>query len=141
MTTIAITGISGYLAKTVLPRLQTEPEIENIIGIGIAPLSGCSKKVTFYRGDVRDSQMARWLSGTDILLHLAFMVQEIHDKKKGREINVEGIKNVLKAAVKNDIRKIIYTSSVAAYGAHPDNTVGITEDFGINPPPFCRPAI
>ncbi len=131
MTTIAITGINSYFAKTVLSKLLADPEIEKIIGIDIAPYSGSPEKVTFYQGDVRGSQMADWLSGADMLMHLAFIVQEIHDKKKTHDINVEGTKNVLQAAVKNDIRKIIYTSSIAAYGAHPDNPIGMTEDFRI----------
>jgi UDP-glucose 4-epimerase len=131
MTTIAITGINSYFAKTVLPKLQADAEIERIIGIDIAPFSGSSEKVIFHQGDVRGTQMKDWLSGADMLMHLAFIVQEIHDKKKTHDINVEGTKNVLQAAVKNGIRKIVYTSSIAAYGAHPDNPIGITEDFRI----------
>ena len=45
MTTIAITGINSYFAKTVLSKLQADPEIEKIIGIDIAPFSGSPEKV------------------------------------------------------------------------------------------------
>ena len=47
MTTIAITGINSYFAKTVLPKLEADPEIESIIGIDVTPWKGPENKEKF----------------------------------------------------------------------------------------------
>jgi UDP-glucose 4-epimerase len=49
MTTLAITGINSYFARMVLPRLQSDPDIDKIIGIDIAPFGQDVKKVDFFR--------------------------------------------------------------------------------------------
>lgn len=135
MSTVAITGINAYFAKTVLPKLEDDPEIEKIIGIDVTPWEQDFAKVDYYREDVRSPRIRGLLSGADTLLHLAFIVQEIHDKKKTHQINLEGSANVFRAAAANGVRKIVYTSSIVAYGSHPDNPVGITEDFRLKPNP------
>jgi UDP-glucose 4-epimerase len=128
MTTIAITGINSYFAKTVLPKLMADPEIESIIGIDVTPWTGEGSKVAFFQEDVRKREIYTLLKDADIVLHLAFIVEEIRDKKKTHAINVEGSKNVFQACAANGVKKIVYTSSIAAYGAHPDNPIGITEE-------------
>lgn len=129
MTTIAITGINSYFAKTLLPKLLADKEIESIIGIDVTPWQGQENKVTFFQEDVRKREIYSILKDVDIVLHLAFVVEEIRDKKKTHEINVEGSKNVFLACSANGVKKIIYTSSIAAYGAHPDNPLRITEGY------------
>ena len=128
MTVVAITGINSYFAKSVLPKLQQDPEIKKIIGIDINPWTSDYKKVTFFQEDIRSDNLADLLDGVDTVLHLAFIVEEIHDKKKTHDINIGGSRNVFEACAAANVKKIIYTSSVAAYGSHPDNPIGITED-------------
>jgi UDP-glucose 4-epimerase len=129
MTTVAITGVNSYFARMVLPRLQNDPDIKKIIGIDIAPFELDDKKVEFFREDVRSDKLPGLLKGVDTVLHLAFIVEEIHDKKKTHEINIDGSKNVFRSCVESGVKKIVYTSSIAAYGAHPDNPIGITEEY------------
>ncbi|MBW2141307.1 MAG: NAD-dependent epimerase/dehydratase family protein [Deltaproteobacteria bacterium] len=129
MTSIAITGVNSYFAKTVLPKLEADPEIERIVGIDVTPWTSDFKKVAFFQEDVRSDNLPNLLKNVDTVLHLAFIVNEIHDKKKTHEININGSKNVFKACVENNVKKIIYTSSIASYGAHPDNPIGITENY------------
>ena len=49
---VAITGISSYLAKCLVPKLEKDDDIEGIIGIDIAPLIETYKKVKFYQADI-----------------------------------------------------------------------------------------
>jgi nucleoside-diphosphate-sugar epimerase len=100
MTTIAITGINSYFAKTLLPKLHADKEIKSIIGIDVTPWQGQENKVTFFQEDVRKREIYSILKDVDIVLHLAFVVEEIRDKKKTHEINVEGSKYL---AVKKDL--------------------------------------
>ena len=129
MTVVAITGINSYFAGTVLPLLEADPEVSRIIGIDIAPWKRNDGKVDFFQQDVRGPEIRDILREADTVMHLAFIVQEIHDKKKTHDINIQGSKNVFQACAAAGLRKIIYTSSIASYGAHPDNVIGMTEDF------------
>lgn len=131
---IAITGINGYFASTLLPKLQTDPEVDKIIGIDINDFKGeDASKVEFFREDVRSPRLAEIVSGVDALFHLAFIVGEIRDKAKTHDINVNGSRNVFKACISNGIPKVIYTSSMTAYGAHPENPPVLNEDCPLHP--------
>jgi len=135
MRTIAITGINSYFAKVLLPLLDRDSRIEKIIGIDITPWQGTSAKVVFFREDVRSNRIRDLLKGADTVIHLAFVVQEIHDKRLTHDVNINGSKNVFEACAANRIRKLVYTSSTAAYGACPDNPIGIREDHPRRPNP------
>ena len=50
-----------------------------------------------------------------------------------RAVNVEGTLNAFRAAAAAGARRFVYASSVAAYGFHPDNPVGMTEDWPVRP--------
>ncbi len=126
--TVAITGVNSYFASTLLPRLQADPEVEKIIGIDVTPWKGGYRKVEFHRVDTRDAGIINILKDVDVLFHLAFVVGEIQDKEKTRDININGSKNVFQACVTNNIKKVIYTSSMTVYGAHKHNPLGFTED-------------
>ncbi len=126
--TVAITGVNSYFASTILPHLQADPEIEKIIGIDVTPWRGGFSKVDFHREDIRSEKIHEILKECDVLFHLAFVVGEIRDKEKTRDININGSKNIFQACVKHGIRKVIYTSSMTVYGSHKDNPVGFTEE-------------
>jgi nucleoside-diphosphate-sugar epimerase len=48
-----------------------------------------------------------------------------------RSINIEGTLNVFRAAAAAGARRFVYASSVAAYGFHPDNPIGMTENWPV----------
>ncbi len=129
---VAITGVNSYFASTLLPLLEADPEIEEIIGIDVTPWKGGFKKVRFHREDIRSQKMESLLKGVDVVFHLAFIVDEIHDKKKTLDININGSKNVFCACAANRIKKVIYSSSMTVYGAHQDNALGFTEESPLN---------
>ena len=80
------------------------------------------------RADVRDPDFARFLDGCDALVHLAFIVTGAPPRDVFDAINVGGSKNVMGAAVRVGIKKIVYTSSVAAYGVVHGHPRPIVED-------------
>ena len=49
------------------------------------------------------------------------------------QINVEGTLNAFRAAAAAGARRFVYASSVAAYGFHRDNPVGMSEDWPARP--------
>ena len=88
---------------------------------------GLSKKVAYQRGDVLDRQSVDALvKGADVVVHLAFII--VGDPGEARTINLEGSRNVFEAAVAAGAKRLVYTSSVAAYGFHEDNPQPLSEE-------------
>jgi UDP-glucose 4-epimerase len=124
---IGITGISGYLGGLLAKSLVESDAVESITGIDLKEPLFKHKKIKFVRCDVRDKTLEKALTGCDTVVHLTFIVQEIKDKKLTYDINLNGTKNLLAACGKNNPRKIVVASSVAAYGCV-DRNYTITED-------------
>lgn len=128
MSTVAITGVSGYIAQRLVHRLDADENIERIIGIDVVEPKFRPRKLDFHRLDIRDPQIAEIVSGADAVVHLAFILNPMQDEQLMRDINVGGTRNVLDAVAKSGARKLVYTSSMVAYGARPDNDYPLTEE-------------
>ncbi|MEW6444239.1 MAG: SDR family oxidoreductase [bacterium] len=137
MSIVAITGVSSYFAQGLLPLLQGDVRIEKIVGFDIKPPRRPVAKLEFHQKDVRDPGIGALFEKADTVVHLAFIVDEPKDKSVSRSINVEGSRNVLQAIEGKPVRKILYTSSIASYGAHPDNPLDLTEDRPLRPTVDC----
>jgi len=129
---VAVTGVTGQFGKAVAHAFEAEPEIEEVVGIARRPFDPASeglRKLSFRRGDVRDPGLRELFEGCDVVVHLAFVIAgKREDHEQRRAINIEGSRNVFAAAAEAGARRIVYASSVAAYGARPDNPELITED-------------
>src|SRR5207302_8918064 len=91
-------------------------------------------KMTYQQGDVRDPEaLRRAFSGADVVVHLAFMITGNASRETIRGINVEGTLNTFEAAAAAGARRFVYASSVAAYGFHRDNPVGMKETWPTRP--------
>jgi nucleoside-diphosphate-sugar epimerase len=125
---VAVTGGSGLLGTVVLRKLAADRSITGIVSLDLRPPVVASKKVTVVRADVTDPDFARHLEGCDALVHLAFIVVSWAPREVMQAINVEGSKNVIRAAAKAGIKTIVYTSSVAAYGVVDGHPKPIVEE-------------
>jgi nucleoside-diphosphate-sugar epimerase len=84
------------------------------------------RKTEYRQGDVLDPDaVAELVAEADVVVHLAFIIMGGHEET--RRINLEGSRNVFEAAARSRARRLVYTSSVAAYGFHRDNPQPITE--------------
>ncbi len=126
---LVIAGAASAICSVVLPVIDREESITDILAIDIKAPKFKSPKIRFVKMDIRDPGLEKHMEGYDTLLNFAFIVAEIFDKKVTRDININGVRNVLNAAVKAKMKKIVHFSSIAAYGSHPDNPVGIHEDW------------
>jgi len=64
----------------------------------------------------------------DVLIHLAFVLNPVHDEQTMYDIDVNGTQNVLEAASAAGVGHVLVTSSTTAYGAFADNPVPLTEE-------------
>lgn len=133
--TVLITGINSYFASTLLPRLDTDPGIDKIIGLDITPWKGGFQKVDFYKTDIRDQSVGRLFKNVDTVFHLAYTVGEIREKGKAHDINIDGSKNIFIACIENNVKKVVYASSLTVYGSFPDTPLGLNEECAMAPNP------
>ena len=134
--TVAVTGPTGTFGFGLMPLLQDDDRIGKIVGIARRPFDpgehGWSK-MEYRRGDVRDETVLKEaFTDADVVVHLAFLIVG-GNKGTTRAINIDGTLNVFRAAAAAGVKRFVYASSVAAYGFHSDNPVGMTEDWPTRP--------
>jgi nucleoside-diphosphate-sugar epimerase len=128
--TIAVTGPTGEIGKAVVAALERSREVSSIVGMARRPFDPAAhgwKKVSYRRGDVLDRDAVRELvRDADVVVHLAFMI--MGGAKESRAVNLVGSRNVFEETVAAGAQRLVYASSVAAYGFHRDNPQPLTED-------------
>ncbi len=132
---VAITGASGYLGKLLLSALAKDQKVERIIAMDVLPPSmpQKSKKVEFIQLDVCEDDISKTIRGVDVLIHMAYILWRYPDSKDLDKVNIQASCKVFDAAVKADVRKLIFTSSTVAYGIHADNPTPLTEEHPLRP--------
>ena len=129
MERLLITGASGYIGGKLASLLNEKAEVKEIVGIDIREPSAGLEKLTFHKADVREPiEHILKDHGIDTVIHTAYIVPPIHNKRVMEDVNVNGTRNVLSSCLKADVKQILYTSSATAYGFHRDNKVPLTED-------------
>lgn len=135
--TVAVTGPTGTFGFGLIPLLEDDDRIGKVVGIARRPFDPAAHgwtKMDYRRGDVRDIvELARAFEGADVVVHLAFLITGRAARETIREINVEGTVNAFRAAATAGARRFVYASSVAAYGFHRDNPIGMTEQWPVRP--------
>jgi UDP-glucose 4-epimerase len=125
---VAVTGCTSDFGTVILPRLFEDEDVEEIVGIDLREPRVADPKLRFEREDVRSQRIAELVDGCEAVIHLAFIVAEIHDKVATHDINIGGSRNVIEAAHAGGAKRLVLASSVASYGMHEDNPVPLTED-------------
>jgi nucleoside-diphosphate-sugar epimerase len=135
--TVAVTGPTGTFGSGLVPLLQNEPRVQRIVGLARRPFDPAERgwtKMEYRRGDVRDPDTLREaFADADVVVHLAFLITGNASRETARAINVEGTLNVFRTAAEAGARRFVYASSLAAYGFHRDNPIGMTEDWPVRP--------
>jgi nucleoside-diphosphate-sugar epimerase len=134
--TVAVTGPTGTFGLALMPLLQEDDQVARVIGIARRPFDPAERgwtKMEYRRGDVREADALRAsFEGADVVVHLAFLILS-GGKDKTRAINVEGTLNAFRAAAEAGAKRFVYASSIAAYGFHRDNPIGMSEDWATRP--------
>ena len=133
---VAVTGPTGTFGVALMPLLEEDDRVARVRGIARRPFEPQERgwrKMEYHRGDVRDPDALRSaFEGADVVVHLAFLIVG-GARETTRAINVEGTLNAFRAATDAGARRFVYASSIAAYGFHRDNPIGIPEDWATRP--------
>jgi len=98
----------------------------------LVPADDRPEEVKFFQGDVRYLEAVKEASaGVDIVFHNVAHVPLTKDKELSESVNIPGTRNLLEAALTQKVRKVVYTSSSAVFGAVKSNPV--TEDTVLTP--------
>src|SRR3954471_22790522 len=128
--TVAVTGPTGDIGKPLLRALDRAREVRRVVGMARRPFDpeGMGlRKVEYRQGDVtRREDVEALVKGADVVVHLAFVI--VAGSAQSREVNLTGSRNVFEATAAAGAKRLVYASSVAAYGFHADNPQPLTED-------------
>jgi nucleoside-diphosphate-sugar epimerase len=128
--TVAVTGPTGEMGQAFIRALERTKSVARVVGMSRSPFDPAEhrwKKTAYRRGDVLDRQAVDDLvAEADVVVHLAFIIHGTLDES--RRVNLDGSRNVFEATVAAGAKRLVYTSSAAAYGFHKDNPPLLRED-------------
>lgn len=132
MAKLVVTGGSGFLGFHICKKLADKYEKILVLDIDTFRAEEYPKNVEYKKVDVRDfNALKDAFKGYDAVVNGAAALplwkpEDIHT------VNVDGMKNVLEAAIANNIKRVVQVSSTAVYGVpekHPlfetDPMVGV----------------
>jgi len=127
--TVAITGPTGEIGMPLLRRLERVADVESVRGMARRPFRPEMygwEKVAYRRGDVLDlGSLTALFEWADVAVHLAFSI--FGGRGQTRRVNLIGSRNVFAAARAAGVKRLVYGSSVAAYGFHAENPQPLSE--------------
>lgn len=136
MDKVVVTGANGHLGFSVVKALRnkgyhvraTVRDINDPEKISLLK----ELQVEVVQANLQDPQsLDKALSGMDGLFQVAAVFNLLSDNPEEEVIhpNIEGTRNIMEAAHRAQIKKIIYTSSIAAVGTIPIGEKPLNEDF------------
>jgi UDP-glucose 4-epimerase len=138
MIRVLITGGGGYLGSQLVARLAALPadqRPQTIVSHDIREPRERLAGVEYAVADIRSPDMAGIIvmHRIDVVVHLASIVTPGKDSNRAFEydVDVNGTRNLLDACVRHGVKRIVVSSSGAAYGYHIDNAPWLTEDMAV----------
>jgi nucleoside-diphosphate-sugar epimerase len=131
---VLVTGASGCLGSGVIEGLSARGV--SVVAFSRTPPASLPSDTTFISGDIRDAEaVRRAMQGCDVAAHFAWVVRPLRSGDETQAINVGGTRNVLDAMEDTGCGRLVFASSVLAYGARPDNPDRLTESSPLRPNP------
>ena len=137
-TRVLITGGGGYLGSQVVARLAALPDGERPLTIVSHDLREPASRlphVDYLACDIRAPRLAEAVAQhrIDVVVHLAAIMPSGKAQTRDFEydVDVNGTRKLLQACVQHGVKRIVVSSSGAAYGYHADNAPWLTEDMPV----------
>lgn len=127
--TVLITGAAGYVGAMLVDRLAKRDDVAQVLGIDkdrIPDLIRKEPKLKYFNTNTADD----WEKEVrehhpDIIIHAAWQIRELYGAQDMEwDWNVRGSEKVFEYAfAEPEVKRLIHFSTVASYGAFPDNTI------------------
>ena len=128
---VLVTGSSGYLGSQTVAGLAARADLA-VIALDVREPATRLPGVTYEIADIRAPEVDAVVGRhrPDVVVHLASIVTPGKNSNRAFEydVDVNGTRNLLQACVSHGVRRLIVSSSGAAYGYHADNPEWLTED-------------
>lgn len=116
-----VTGANGFMGSAIVRELLKDGEAVKAFVRKNSDISNIKElDVEMVYGDIRDgASMVKALKGCDTLFYTAAHFSHwVPDKKIPYDVNVQGTKTSMAAALKAGVQKVVYTSTNNTMGAH-----------------------
>jgi len=125
--TAFVTGASGFLGLNLIQELSNQHWKIIALHLPSADLKYLSNyDATLVSGDLSDAGLLQRAmpTGVDAVFHLAANTSAwSRNNAQQYSDNVDGTRNMVDAALQNKVRRFIYTSSISAFGYHPNECI------------------
>ena len=114
---ILVTGAAGHVGNVLVRELLEDgQEVRALILPGEDTTSLDGLDVEYFKGDVLDSaSLDSAMQGVEKVFHLAGIISIMPGQDElMRQVNVQGTKNVVRAAMRAGVSRLVYTSSIHA---------------------------
>lgn len=121
----AVTGGAGFIGSGLVRALLARGDadvavLDNLLTGSEKNLADVGGEIDFHRVDIRDyDAVVGAISGVQVVFHLAAIPsvpRSIDDPVPSHEVNIDGAFNVLRAAHRAGVRRVVYAASSSAYG-------------------------
>ena len=116
---IVVTGATGNVGSALLPQLLDEPQVTSVVALARRLPSEPDPRAEWHALDVAEDDLVPVMSGADVVVHLAWLLQPAHDPDEMWRVNVHGTRRVLDAVAAAGVPAFVHASSVGAYSPGP----------------------
>jgi UDP-glucose 4-epimerase len=128
MMKVLVTGGAGFIGSHIAERLVGEGHevilYDNLSSGRRENFAGFADKAKFIEADVRDApQLDFSVSGCDVVFHQAAVVSvpySVEHPQETHDVNIQGTLNVLVAAKRRGVKRVVFACSAAVYGEDPE---------------------
>jgi len=127
---VLITGGAGYIGGMLVARFLKESQVEGVFSFDFEACPeelSHNKKLIWFSGDLADQN---WIPkaeafNPDVVIHTAFKIRQGYGRKLADQerFNLRGSKNVFEFCFNHQVKKLVYFSSISAYGAYSTNSI------------------
>ncbi|OZF57736.1 NAD-dependent epimerase [Rhodococcus sp. 14-2470-1b] len=126
---VLVTGATGNLGTAVISALEHNPRVGKIIGLARrTPDRRPPGKTSYAAVDIAAEDLLPFVTGVDVVIHLAWQFQPTRDPAATWDVNVLGALAVFDAASRAHVPSLVYASSVGAYAPGPKHAA-VKEDW------------
>lgn len=132
---VLVTGAAGYVGRLTLDALVARRrQLQQLVALDVQEVPGPARRdgVRYVVADVSEGGLAELLRSDEIdtVVHLASILRPPPGAPPdlAYRVDVVGTRNVLQACVAAGVRKLVVTTSGAAYGYYADNPSLLHED-------------
>ncbi len=126
---VFVTGGTGFVGDRLVGALRARGRSVRALARPTSDRAAAAEGLEWVEGDILDrDSLRRALAGCTEVFHLAAYARNwAKDPSTFSRLNVEGTRNVFRAAAEAGVRRIVYTSTVVVFGPTPRGVVANEE--------------